>query len=625
MVRIKCRKGHFFDLTDEMLIPFKEGKGVRTNCPECGTSIILSWKDVAEHLNTTIDEAKAHIAAMSPGDSKVQKKTLPSKSPPKGTPPPVIDLTGINTSSDPSGWYKPDVVTDDEIDEMEPAKEVLKAIEKFEKENKMTEETPTEVAEESNSSESTRQVSKQTSLEEALEKTSNEILRDVLMSSDLQERAKEEILDYLSYKESVQPNELQTALEQYGINTSIAKKIANRYYFCLSTWNEKRTRATRMSDMMGPIGNVPMPGYNPPFGAPIQNQPPLPGSTPGPYGSQNQANQPTIAWMIQSYYSNPQGFMVWLQSNPQYTPLWNQAMQQMQYGMNPLMPQMMNPMMPQMMNPMMMGQRNGPSRDDVKRMITEETGRQVDSLKQYLNQVLQPKGNDSTSLVLPILLKLIEERSNQSAPVQDPNAAMIQGLVQSLLNHTLETSRGDPAMGAVVEELKELKKGLESGGSGTSRTIEEFQKMIEAMKLSSQIELDKKRFEQETISAERNRELIKDTMNNVVPAIGNVIASVVQRGSQAPPQQIMGTSTDNTVSLPCSSCGTPIVFPKGSKTVMCPKCGRQFGVEVEPQDVTPTPEEPLPPSVDIQFSGDKENVEETEEYGRADFRKEGVF
>lgn len=617
MVRIKCRKGHFFDLKDEMLIPFKEGKGVRTNCPECGTSIILSWKDVAEHLNTNIDGAKEHIAAMGAGGSKpLKKQPSPVKSA-KSTPPPVIDLTGVNIS-DPE-WYTP-TVTDAEIDEIEPAKEVLKAIEKFEKENKMTEEPPKEV-DDTEESESPKLVSKQSSLEEALEKTSNEILKEVLMTSDLQERAKEEILDYLSYKDNVQPNELQTALEQYGVNTSIAKKIANRYYFCLTTWNEKRNRAARMSDMMGPLGTVPMPGYNPPFGAPIQNQPPLPGSAPGPFGSQNQANQPTIMWMIQNYQANPQGFMVWLQSNPQYTPLWNQAMQQMQYGMNPMMPQMMNPMMPQMMNPMMMGQKNGPNRDEVRKMITEETGKQVDGLKQYLNQVIQPKGSDTTSIILPILLKLIEEKSQQAPPPQDPNAAMMPGLLQSLLNHTLETSRGDPAMGAVIEELKDLKKSFESGGSGTSRTIEEFQKMIEAMKLQSDIDLSKKKFEQEALSAERNRELIKETINNVVPAIGNVVASMAQRGSQAPPVQVTGTSTDNTVSLPCNACGTSIVFPKGSTAVVCPKCGRQYGVEVEPQDVEAPPNEPLPPSVDFQISDESEINDEDQR----SFRKEGVF
>jgi hypothetical protein len=621
MVRIKCRKGHFFDLTDDMLIPFKEGKGVRTNCPECGTSIILSWKDVAEHLNTNIDGAKEHIAKMSSGSSKpVRRKEISRTSPPTSMAP-IIDLTGYVPESESSpNWYTP-TVTDDEIDEVEPAKEVLKAIEKFEKENKMTEEAPKNTDDASEEQESPKLVSKQSSLEEALEKTSNEILKEVLMTSDLQERAKEEILDYLSYKDSVQPNELQTALEQYGVNTSIAKKIANRYYFCLTTWNEKRNRATRMSDMMGPLGTVPMPGYNPPFGAPIQNQPPLPGSAPGPFGSQNQANQPTIMWMIQNYQMNPQGFMAWLQSNPQYVPMWNQAMQQMQYGMNPMMPQMMNPMMPQMMNPMMMGQKNGPNRDEVRKMITEETGKQVDGLKQYLNQVIQPKGSDTTSIILPILLKLIEEKSQQAPPPQDPNAAMMPGLLQSLLNHTLETSRGDPAMGAVIEELKDLKKSFESGGSGTSRTIEEFQKMIEAMKLQSDIDLSKKKFEQEAISAERNRELIKETINNVVPAIGSVVASMAQRGAQAPPVQVMGTATDNTVSLPCTNCGTSIVFPKGSTAVVCPKCGRQYGVEVEPQDVEPPREEPLPPSVDFQVSDESEITDEEQR----SFRKEGVF
>lgn len=627
--KVKCRKGHIFDLTNDMLIPFKGGKGVRTNCPECGVSVILSWKTVAELLNTSIDGAKDYITSVSVGNGNAPKKPLvKGDRTATSSPIPIIDLTEPlkDYSYDSVDASKSYMVTPEEIDEIEPATKVLQAIERYEKENKMTEEHSADVTSEDEPT--PEEVVKKTPFEEALEKTPGEILSEVINSSDLPPNAKEELLDFLSYREHVQPNELQTILEQYGITQLIAKKIATRYSFRLNAWNEKKMRANRISDMMGPLGNISMPGYNPPFGAPVSNQPPLPGQTPGNFGTQVPPNQASIMWMIQNYQANPQGFMMWLQSNPQYMPLWNQALQQMQ--MNPMM-MGMSPMMPQMMNPMMMGmnQRNGPSRDEVKKMINEETGKQLDGLKQYLNQMIAPKSNDASNIMLPLLLKLIENKTESHPAPQDPNAAMMPQLIQTLLSHTLETSRGDPAMGAVVEELKELKKGLEGGGSGTSRTIEEFQKMIEAMKLQSEIELNKNKFEQEKISAERNRELIKETINNVVPAIGNVVASMAQRGSSVPPQQVMGTYTENTNTLPCPSCGNSIVFPRGTTSVICPKCGKVYGVEVEPQDVQSEESSPIQvvssPDFEVNVSDTGETENEISDADQRSFRKEGVF
>lgn len=622
-VRKKCRQGHFFDLTEDMLIPFKNGKGVRTSCPECGVSVILSWKDVAELLGTDIDGAKQYISGQ-PVPLPIEKQIK------KYVEPPIIDLSTSDFDPSPMDFSLSE--SDPNEDETQETEDLIKAIEKYEKEHKMSDVVEEDVEEKPVSGLSV----KRTSLDDELEKSSDDILRDVIMTSDLPEKAKDEITDYLSYKQNVQPNELQSALELYGVAPNMSKKIANRYYFCLTSWAEKKNRANQLNSMMGPIGNVQIPNYNPPFGMPAQGQSPLPGKTPGNQENPVQGNQSTILWMIQSYQMNPQGFIMWLQSNPNYLPLWQQAQLQMQL-MNPQMQYGFGSPMNPMQNPMMMQggynqSRNGASREEIRRMITDETGKQIDGLKQYLNQVVNPRNNDN-SVVMPILLKLIEERNHQVPPSQDPNATMMSNLVQSLLNHTLENSRGDPAMGAVIEELKELKKEYTSGGSGTSRTIEEFQKMIEAMRLQSQIELDKKKFDQETLSSERNRELIKDTINSVVPAIGQVVATMAQRGGSIPPQQVQGTYTENTTSLECPACGTPIVFPKGSKTVKCPSCGSQYSVEVDSS--VPPPDNDVPPfdsssqiespSIEVTVPTERDSERQNSEDEEYPFRKEGVF
>ena len=166
-------------------------------------------------------------------------------------------------------------------------------------------------------------------------------------------------------------------------------------------------------------------------------------------------------------------------------------------------------------------------------------------------------------------------------------------MLSALLQHTLDSSRGDPATQSVLEELKELKKSMSEGGGSRNSSLEDFQKMLEGMKLRHSIDMEWEKFRHEKESSERTKDLIKKGIDEVVPVLANVAMMMGQKGaSPAQMQPVQGYASENTISLPCPDCNTVITFPKTATTVTCPRCGAVHDVRQKPQ---PAPE-PQPTS-----------------------------
>ena len=600
-VRIKCRD-HFFDLSEDMVIIANKGRMARVNCPVCNRSVMIKWQSVADLLGMSVEEAKEYMKSKFENEDGGQTGSSPSAS---------------RTRSDEN--YDDDLAYDDEPDETfrtsgantktkrkeDEVEEFKKAIENAAKgmrsmsdEEIRQDRTRGEVDEEEPSI-------RRTYLEEQAERTSTDILLDVIKTADLPGVAKTELSEFFSYRPARadgmpndwQPKEVKDALVAYGINTTTADKVANRYQFLLSNWLNVKGRVNQMMGLLGtPSSSMP--------GVPNSNQ--MPGGFGNnmgtPPGGQQSTGMPGIGLpqqqevmvqnMITSYNFNPQAFFSWLSANPQYSSLWQIAyqriqMQQMQspYGMpSPMMMGGMGGMYPQMMGGMT-NQRPSVSRDEVKRLVSDE----LDKLKDAIKNIADThRGSDTSNALLTIMTEMMRSRDAEISALRnqprDAGKDVTHEMLSALLQHTLESSRGDPATQSVLEELKELKKSMSEGGGSRNSSLEDFQKMLEGMKVRHSIDMEWEKFRHEKESSERTKDLIKKGIDEVVPVLANVAMMMGQKGaSPAQMQPVQGYASENTISLPCPDCNTVITFPKSATTVTCPRCGAVHDVRQKPR------------------------------------------
>ena len=605
-VRIKCRD-HFFDLSEDMIILANKGRMVRVNCPVCNRSVMIKWQSVADLLGMTVEEAKEYMKSKFESGDSGQTGTAPS-----------MKRTPLDES------YEDDLTYDDELEEtfrtsdtVAKSKKKEDEVEEFRKAIETAAKGMRSMSDEEIRQDRTRGETdteepsmKRTYLEEQAERTSTDILLDVIKTADLPGVAKTELSEFFSYRPARadgmpndwQPKEVKDALVAYGINTTTADKVANRYQFLLSNWLNVKGRVNQMMGLLGtPASSMP--------GIPTPNQAPMSGTYGNNMGtSPNQPQMPGIGLpqqqevmvqnMITSYNLNPQAFFSWLSANPQYSSLWQIAyqriqMQQMQnqYGMpSPMMMGGMGGMYPQMMGAMG-NQRSGVSREDVKRLVSDE----LDKLKEAIKNIADThRGSDTNNALLTIMTEMMRSRDAEISAIRnqprDTGKDVTHEMLSALLQHTLDSSRGDPATQSVLEELKELKKSMSEGGGSRNSSLEDFQKMLEGMKLRHSIDMEWEKFRHEKESSERTKDLIKKGIDEVVPVLANVAMMMGQKGaSPAQMQPVQGYASENTISLPCPDCNTVITFPKTSTTVTCPSCGAVHDVRQKPQSSPTAP------------------------------------
>lgn len=609
-VRIKCRD-HFFDLSEDMIILANKGRMVRVNCPVCNRSVMIKWQSVADLLGMTVEEAKEYLKAKLDSTGGGQVGTAPTM---KRTPigddyedDETYDDELEETFSNPVPSTK-SKVKEDEIEEFKRAIEsAAKGMRSMSDEEIRQDRTRGEMDTDEPSI-------RKTYLEEQAERTSTDILLDVIKTADLPGVAKTELSEFFSYRPARadgmpndwQPKEVKDALVAYGINTTTADKVANRYQFLLSNWLNVKGRVNQMMGLLGtPASSMPgVPGSNQMPGGygnnagTAPNAPQMPGM---PGIGLPQQQEVMVQNMITSYNFNPQAFFNWLSANPQYSSLWQIAyqriqMQQMQnpYGMpSPMMMGGMGGMYPQMMGGVR-SQRPSVSKEDVKRMVSDE----LDKLKEAIKNISDShRGSDTSNALLTIMTEMMRSRDAEISALRnqprDASKDVTHEMLSALLQHTLDSSRGDPATQSVLEELKELKKSMSEGGGSRNSSLEDFQKMLEGMKLRHSIDMEWEKFRHEKESSERTKDLIKKGIDEVVPVLANVAMMMGQKGaSPAQMQPVQGYASENTISLPCPDCNTVITFPKTATTVTCPRCGAVHDVRQKPQ---PAPE-PQPKS-----------------------------
>ena len=603
-VKIQC-KDHTFELSEDMIVISNKGRMLRATCPVCGRSILIKWKDVADLLGMDVPSAKEYIKSKA---SEPEKKRPESDIPEEEYNPADDYYDNMSYEEEELIYGKPEKKKDQpKVERRKPSvEEVKRKIEEVAREIKED-----EIEEEEEDIASPKEVRiKKSYLEEQAEKTSFDILLDVIKTSDIPQTAKNELSEFFSYRppradgmpNDWQPKEVKDFIVAYGISPTIAEKIANRYQFLLNNWMNVRGRINQMMGMLGspgsfvqtgtPTGTPTVPGVNPyqPQAPPVpQNQPPV-----------NPQQESIIQNMIMQYNLNPQAFLAWLSANPSYMPLWQIAVQRMQNPyqiptppINPMMGMGYPPTMMMGMGSQGFGAKSGVSRDEVRRMVSDELDKLKDSIKSIVEQ---NKGNETTAMMMGILAELVKSRDAEITSVlkqqqtKEPSNDITREMLSALLNHTLESSRGDPATQAVLEELKELKKSMsEDGGRYRGSSLEDFQKILEGMKLRHSIDMEWEKFKHEKESSERTKELIKKGIDEVVPVLAQVAMAIGQRGApQSEMQTVSGVESTNTISLPCPDCGTMIVFPKNSTTVKCPRCGNVYDtVRTQPKDETP--------------------------------------
>lgn len=606
-VRIKCRD-HFFDLSEDMIILGNKGRMVRVNCPVCNRSIMIKWQSVADLLGMTIDEAKEYMKSKL--DSSGQTGPAPRM------------IRAPAEENDEEDKY--DEYYDDELDELfqdvdekptiksksESVVELKRAVEEAAKGmSRMSNEETRKDSARVNQEEEESLTIRKTYLEEQAERTSTDILLDVIRTADLPGVAKTELSEFFSYRPARadgmpndwQPKEVKDALVAYGINTTTADKVANRYQFLLSNWLNAKGRLNQMMGLLGtPASSMTgVPNVNPMPGTFGNNMGTTPNQIQMPGIGLTQQQEVMIQNMITSYNYSPQAFFSWLSANPQYSSLWQIAFQriQMQQMQNPYaMPQQMMMGGMGMYPPTMLGGlptgRTGVSKEEVRRLVSDE----LDKLKEAIKNISEShRGSDTSNALLTILTEFIRSRDSELASLRSQNREtgkdVTHEMLTALLKHTLDNSRGDPASQAVLEELRELKKSMSEGGGSRNSTLEDFQKMLEGMKVRHSIDMEWEKFKHEKESSERTKDLIKKGIDEVVPVLANVAMMMGQRGSQPSQMQpVQGYASENTISLPCPDCKTVITFPKSATTVTCPQCGAVHDVKKKQEDKIATAE-----------------------------------
>lgn len=582
-VTVKCRNGHEFEVTEDMLKPMNRAGMMRADCPDCGTASIMAFAKIAEILGTDVNGAKAY------GLRKQNENPAPPKK---------VDVKPKKEEKPQVDYVQPSI--EDDYPAGKEFQEILKKIdsEKERVESEVTRTRPVKVTThdegEEDPAETDPMMRRSTPFEDEFEKTPSDILETVLHSSQLDSTAKDDLVVYFRLRnfstptEGWQPKEVQSVLESYGIPKTIALKISNRYQFLLDTWTKKRNAATNLIGMLGdPAASFLFPGDRGSSG--MYPHPSIPGGmspgVPPMPGSAGQDTRQIEMQMVQAYQMNPQGFFNWLAYNPQYVQLWQRVVQSnpmiaagsgmgMPMGMNPMMQMGMNPMMGGM--PPRSGNNSGVSRDEVKRLV----GAELDTLKSAIGNMLSDKAaRDDNKHLVDAFLQLVKETQHRPEPVQqkpDETSKFISSLADKLITKQLEKSDGDPYLYALAEEVKELKKSL---GEGTSfrKSMEDFEQYLKLQQLQFEMSVKKQEFEDKG----KNREFIKSAIDKGIGAIGDVVMQLQQNKTGTstaikPPVQVSGVKTENTVTLPCSECGTNITFPKDAKSIVCPSCNSEY-------------------------------------------------
>jgi len=580
-VEARCKNKHVFQVTKDDLKAAKNGRMVSVSCPECGVSVIMPFKSVGELLDTDMDGVREYIRKKA-GVTEVVKKE-PPKPKPKPKPKQVQvpdepdELVGVEFGSEP-------------VKKTPVVNKLAEVIDKLPSNVKMVEEEDDLEP----SSEPEYRIG-ETSFDRDLETTPMDILEQVVKELAIEDTGKHELIEFFNLSRpygsetyGLQPSEFSNALSQYGINPAIVKKATKRYEFLLGMWRQKRNRA---ENMLGMFGN---PNQNFNFGTP-------PGSgsgnmyqSSGPsgmFGGQmgmehppSMQEQMVMQQMVTAYQQNPQGFFQWLAMNDQYIPLWRRvvssnpmiSMPSMgMYGMGGM--GMMGMGGPSMMQPQ---RSSAPSREEIKRMISSE----MESIKGAItNAINESSRNESNNTILSALLEMVKDSKN--APHEDQMSKYLAGLSNKLLENQMARDRDEQQqlMGAVFEEMKDLKKSLGEGSRGY-QTMEDFEKFLKVMQLKSDISFKERDYQ----NSEKNREMIKTALDTGLQTIGNVAVALSQKGKPETSQVTQGTRTHETYTLPCENCGTPIVFPKDAQQIICANCGSAYEIDANP---TETPSE----------------------------------
>jgi hypothetical protein len=579
-VEVRCKNKHVFKVTETDLKAAKNGRMISVKCPECGVSVIMPFNSVGELLDMDMDGVREYIRKKA-GVTEVAKKESPK---PKPKPRPSREIVQEPDEPDePVGVeFRPEPVKKTPV-----VNRLAEVIDKLPSTMKMVEDEPDEP---DAGSEPEYRIG-ETSFDRDLETTPMDILEQVVKELAIEDTGKRELIEFFNLSRpygsetyGLQPREFSNALSQYGINPAIVKKATARYEFLLGMWRQKRNRA---ENMLGMFGN---PNQNFNFGSPpgagtgsmYQSSGPS-----GMFGGQMGMEQPpsmqeqmVMQQMVTAYQQNPQGFFQWLATNDQYIPLWRRVV-----SSNPMisMPSMGMGSMggmgmmgmggPSMMQPQ---RTSAPSREEIKRMISSE----MESIKGAItNAINESSRNESNNTILAALLEMVRDSKNTTH--EDPMAKYLAGLSNKLIENQMARDRDDQQqlIGAVFEEMKELKKSLGEGSRG-SQTMEEFEKFLKVMQLKSDIQFKERDYQ----NSEKNREMIKTALDTGLQTIGNVAVALSQKGKPETSQVAQGTRTQETYTLPCENCGTPIVFPKDARQITCAKCGSMYEIGTNPTE-----------------------------------------
>ena len=597
-VKIKCSKKHdgevgYFDLTPDMVMV--SGNMVRTKCPICNASVILSWKSVAELLETTVEEAKAQLA-----NGEVPKiAVVPRK------PAPTMDIS--NTMSDEDEDERIATVRTTPVNEYtnmltqstttsETPKIALRMEEPHAPSNGDSPSTIGDTMGGFNVSE--------------MDKTTNEVLADVIRSQPGVGKAIiDEVIEYIALKpEGWPPNMVKMILEAYKVTPSVSDVIVARYGMKLNMIEQKRKGVDQLRGMLGNPGTT-LPGFggnnggmSMPGSMGFNNTSPssqLPGM-----GNMSPQINPQQMWM--SYQQDPNSFFAWLTSNPQYMPVWQQTFQQMQSmggGMaNPIFQNRGMGMAPMMgMGMGMAPPSGGTSREDIRRMISGE----MDQVKAAIQQVVaqnapKPPADDTLkTLVIPMMLKMMDDKK------PDSGNDFTQALLGKLLDKSLEDKGGE--MQFLLNKMEEMEKRREEIARATEEArknanpfsnVNSVDNLDTALKLHEVLgNFDIKR--EELKDKVKQREMWSTVIGGGLDTLGKAFSTVMmvkqgQGGAVSAPMEVPIESTVNVSSAKCDNCGSAITYAIGSTRVVCPRCNTLYDIIPNaPQPQIPPPREAL--------------------------------
>jgi ribosomal protein S27AE len=582
-VKIKCSKKHdgetgYFDLTPDMIIA--SGNMVRTKCSECGASVILSWKTVADLLETTVEEAKAQLSnGEVPKIAIIQKSIIPD-----------ISSNGYNTAQN-----------EPRRDEEEETTPTTRTTPVNEYTNMLVQNTPSaEPQKLAMRVEETPREDAPSTIGDTMggfnvsemDKTTNEVLIDVIRSQPgLNKTVVDEIIEYIGLKpEGWPPNMVKMILEAYKVTPSVSDVVVARYGMKLNMLENKRKGVDQLRGMLGNPGST-LPGMGGNAGGGFM--PGMPGfgaQTPQNMGSQmlgmgpmgNQIN-PQQMWV--AYQQDPNAFFSWLSSNPQYIQSWQNVFQQMQaMGMG-----MQRPMMQGMPGMPIMGMApsgSGTSREEVRRMISGE----MEQLKSAVQQIIaqnapKPQGDETMkSLVIPMMLKMMDDKK------PDSGNDFTQQLLGKLLDKSLEDKGGE--MQFLLQKMEEMEKRREEIARATEdarknsnpfSNVNSVDSLDTALKLHEVLgNFDIKR--EELKDKAKQRDMWQNVIGGGLDTLGKALSTVMmvkQSSGGSPPSApiaVTAESTENVSSAKCDNCGGVITYAVGATRVVCPKCNTLYDI-----------------------------------------------